>query len=758
MSANRQAIAGVFWIALAALIVAMTAACYTVADPHAGYANADPDAGYAKPIDPTTLGDTSRGVVIEGICPAEVAPVTVAFGSRDRSWGHGWELRATAYADKVVLNWEAPDVPNLSGYIVARERNGADFDEKFQIFRMEEFASIGPQEEYADSDGIKTATWYTYQVFPLTPDGLEIPSADVAVWTPPEEPPPAPSYVIASANTEGEIGIGVGFGFHAWEKGIRIARRSAGESEWRIVYEDPQENGRDYHVDEHHYWADERVDARLAQEYAVCVSNAHGYGRATLADVAAYAKPETVPVGPPRNIRSVVSRNRFVVYWDPLDDESVTGYEMERDKACYIGSSVHRIDDPAENFGDCSLLLKPPPKHRVRVRAMTKDGPGPWSDYLEVDTSFANPDDSGDSRPEIVSLNASYNAVYAVWDDGRDDEVHHSIHSGNDGVRHRILRRRAGLDEDYQARLSNLHWVDLDSFDWDDWADWMSAWGWYDHDLQPDTLYEYTVQLKHGESVEPPLEPKVVRTDPLPLTEARKPIYVRDFRATPTARGILLTWDLPEDPTLTGLQLRWHCEGLGSAHHCTTIGPVLSPDATSYLVLEYDYYLEGEFCFWVQTINDFGFDSTWGIPACVDGSELLHCQVSQEAVSLRTIVDIGLLITIELDACEESEVHVIGHELTADGFEVTRSRQQCAWRPYSELGWEPRTDVLSWWYIDADIKLGTWYVYEIRRKLRNGEELTTFHSMLVPLYYIIEGDGDWDPCVRPHQWRLSGAL
>ena len=296
---------------------------------------------------------------------------------------------------------------------------------------------------------------------------------------------------------------------------------------------------------------------------------------------------------------------------------------------------------------------------------MTKDGPGPWSDYLEVDTSFDNRDDSGDSRSEIVSLNASYNAVYAVW----DDDVHNWMPSREDELQHRILRRRAGLDEDYQARLSYGHWVDLDDFDWEEHAQWMSAWGWYDHDLQPDTLYEYTVQLKRGETVEPPLEPKVVRTDPLPLTEARKPIYVRDFRATPHARGILLTWYLPEDPTLTGLRLRWHCEGLGSAHHCTSIGPVLSSDATSYLVSSYDYYPEGEFCFWMQTINDYGLQSTWGNPTCINGNELSHCQVSQEAVSLRSGVDIGLLITIELDACEESEVHVIRRELTADGFE-----------------------------------------------------------------------------------------
>ena len=757
---GRTRTVGWVWLAVATLTVAMAAACYTVADPHAGYANADPDAGYAKPIDPTTLGDMSRGVVIEGICPAQVEPMTVASDSDNSNWGHDRELRAMAYADKVVLNWEAPDVPNLSGYIVARERNGSDFDDSTQIFRMEAFASIGQQEEYADSDGIMTATWYTYQVFPLTAGGIEAPSAPVTIWTPPDGPPPSPSYVNASVNSDSEIGIGVRFGFHAWKKGVRIARRSAGESEWRIVHEEPRENGRDYHVDEHHYWADERVDARLAQEYAVCVSNAHGYGRATLADVAAYAKPVTVPVGPPRNIRSIVSRNRFVVYWDPLDDESVTGYEMERDKACYIGSAywVHRIYDPAENFGACPLVLDPPPTHRVRVRAMTKDGPGPWSDYLEVDTSFDNRDDSGDLRPEIVSLNASYNAVYAVWDDGRDDEVHNWMPSRDAELQHRILRRRAGLDEDYQARLSYGHWVDLDDFDWEEHAQWMSAWDWYDHDLQPDTLYEYTVQLKRGETVEPPLEPKVVRTDPLPLTEARKPIYVRDFRATPHARGILLTWYLPEDPTLTGLRLRWHCEGLGSAHHCTSIGPVLSSDATSYLVSSYDYYPEGEFCFWMQTINDYGLQSTWGNPTCIDGSELSHCQATQESTSLRAGVDIGLLITIELDACEESEVHVIRRELTADGFEVTRSRQQCAWMSHSELGWESRTDVLSWWYIDADIKPGTWYIYEIRRKLRNGEELTTFHNRVTPSYSNIEDDGDWDPCVRPDHRRLSGAF
>ena len=388
------------------------------------------------------------------------------------------------------------------------------------------------------------------------------------------------------------------------------------------------------------------------------------------------------------------------------------------------------------------------------MRATTKDGPGPWSDYLEVDTSFASPDDS---RLEIVSLNASYKAIFGVMDNGRDDNTHHWQSDDDDEVRIRILRRRAGLGEEYQARVNWLNWVDLDSFEWGEHARRITKLGWKDHDVQPDTLYEYAVQLKRGAVVEPPTEPKFVRTDPLPESEDRLPIFVHGLEAIPTDRGILLTWELPDDPTLTGLVIGSSCEEEGSHAHCSESGPILPPDATEYLITDYDYHPELEFCFSVRTMNNYELSFFSGVHTCVDGSEMSHCQVNQQSINSRVADGIGPLITIQLNSCEEARVQVIRRELTADGFKVTRSRQQCEWTPREALGWRPRAGVLSWWYADADIKPGSWYVYEIQRKLRNGEERTTFHSRVFPSQYSYV-EGDWDPCVRPDNRGLSGAL
>lgn len=718
---GRTRTVGWVWLAVATLTVAMTAACYTVADPHAGY---------AKPIDPTTLGDMSRGVVIDGICPAEIEPVTVASDSRNSNWGHDRELRATAHSDKIVLNWEAPDVPNLSGYIVARERAGSDFDDRFQIFRIEEFASIGQQEEFADSDGIETATWYRYRVFPLTSEGLEIPSASVTIWSPPDAPPPAPSYVNARRNTDGQIGVGVGFGFHAWEKGIRIARRSAGESEWRILHEEPPGNDRDHVVDEHDYWADDRVNARKSHQYAVCVSNTHGYGRATLADSSGRLK--TVQVGPPRNLKSVASQDGFTVYWDPVDNESVTGYEMERMGVCRENPyrAVYTTSDAEENYASCSYSSsrKSSRTQRTRVRATIENGHGPWSDFFEVDTSSVNADASENSLPEIVSLNASYDAVYGVWStQGVDGDSRYTRDGQFKDIRYRILRRRAGQGGEYQAYDRRGQWVDLGNFDWHQ-APWRIQLGWSDDRVHPDTEYEYAVQMKIGDAVHPPSEPKLVRTDQIPPTKDRRPFWVHDFRATPTDRGFALTWELPEDPTLTGLQLLSYCEG-GRAP-CYTGGPVLPPDATSYLVRSGDYSPHVEYCFWLRTVNDYGFQSTRGNRLCVDGGELSHCQASDESISSGGGGGYSDHFVIGLLNCEVSRVKVIRHEFTADGFEATVIDEPCNWTPFP-VGWPSEfddTNVLSWRFADFDIKPGTWYVYEIRQIFGNGGQSVTFHS------------------------------
>lgn len=734
-------------LALAAVIlVATAAACYTVADP---------SAGYATPIDPSTLGDRSRGVVIEGICPAEVEPATVSSDSRSSYWGHDGELRATAYADKVVLNWETPDVPRLTGYIVYRSRDGTDFDNRVSIYRVDEVADIGQEEQYVDSDGIEVATWYGYQVFPVTPDGVGVPSAWVTIWTPPEEPPPAPSYVNARRKADGEVGIGIGFGYHAWQKGVRIARRPSAESAWRIVHEEPPENGRDHRLDEHRYWADTGDGVRTAHQYAVCVSNASGYGRATVSDVAAVRAPVPVSVGPPRNIRSVASRDGITVYWDPLYDKAVTGYEMEMEP-CAEGHSFTSLksNNAHQNHASCGFShWQPSPVQRTRVRATTNDGPGPWSDYFEADASFAGDDESEDSLPEVVSLSASSDKVFGVWKTGGGDVdiryLWNRQHAIND-VEYRILRRRADLGGEYEALDRGVRWVDLDSFDWDEQRSKIDL-EWHDDHVQPDTEYEYAVQLKSGDTVHPPSGPKIVRTAPLPKSRDRRPLWVQDFNAIPTDRGFELTWDLPDDPTLTGLQLISHCDG--AVGPCYLSGPVLPRDATSYLAVTDDYNPHVEYCFWLRTINDYGLQSTWGKRLCVDGGELSHCQRREASVERRGGGGgFGLHYAIELLDCEVSQVRLIRRELTADGFEVKEFNTACPWSSFPiPNGWPSTfdgTDVLSWRYADYDIKPGRWYVYEMHQIFGNGSMSVNFSSVVSPYGYRYEA-GDQDPCARP---------
>ena len=700
---------------LVVLLAATATACYTVVDP---------SAGYAQPIDPTTLGDLSRGEVIEGICPAKVEPVTVASDSRRSNWGHDEELRATAYADRIVLNWVAPDVPGLLGYIVARERNGSNFDDRFQIYRIDEVADIGLEEEYIDSDEIETAEWYNYTVFPVSPGAVGAPSASVTIWTPPDEPPPAPSYVIPGANSDGEIGIGIGFGIHAWKKGIRIARRSAGESAWTIVHEEPPGNGRDHWMDEGHYWADGGVNAKKSHQYAVCVSNANGYGRATVEDSA--VEPNEVPVGPPRNFRSVASRDGVTVYWDPLYDDSVTGYEMEMEP-CGEDRTLSGLksNNPRQNFASCGFgQWKPSPVQRTRVRAMANSSPGTWSDYFEVDTSFAVDDELNYSLPELVSLSASYNKVFGVWKTGGTDVDIRYLWNRQDAlndVQYRILRRRAELGSEYEAWDRRIRWVHLDDFDWDEQRSHIDL-GWTDNDVRPDTVYEYAVQLRSGDTVHPRSEPKLVRTGPLPTSETRRPIEVRGLKATPTEDGVRLTWESPDDPTLIGLQLIALCdENVGSS--CFIEESLLPPDATNYLVLTGSFgpgWRAGGYCFWVRSINDFGLQLTWGERVCIGADEISTCPTSEAEVHRSGGAGYGGAIAISIGACEAPRVQLIRRELTADGFRVKTINEPCAW---STLQIDEDSSIKTWHYLDYDIEPHTWYIYEVRQT--HGNRATT---------------------------------
>ena len=249
-----------------------------------------------------------------------------------------------------------------------------------------------------------------------------------------------------------------------------------------------------------------------------------------------------------------------------------------------------RIDSIHINFADVS-------RQKFRVRSVSAEGHGPWSEWVGVEMSNREGTGAGAAQPEIVTLTATHDQVYLVW--RTEDSL--------DGLDVRYLRRRIGSDLGFSAYCL-LSWVGLEEFSWDRACSSENV-GWTDdYNVRPDTEYEYAVQTKRGDDVSPMSDPVSVRTRVIPTQVKRPPLPLHDLEGMPTSDGFLLSWELPEDPTLEGIWVLGHS---GQDDVVQLVGPVvLPPDQTDYLVLTRGFRPElYRYWFDLYTFNEYGTQS-----------------------------------------------------------------------------------------------------------------------------------------------------
>lgn len=674
---------------------------------------ADNFAGRPRAFDPDMLSDAGRGVVIEGICPADVRPVQVdsAYTSSD------WAIKGTAYPGLTVIRWEVPDIRDLEGYVVARLSYGHDWQldpDSKRIFAVSDIGNHGDDyAAFADSEEVSPGTRFWYRVFPIVAGELGWPSPPLDIWTPPEKPPLTPSRVNVARKSNGGIEVYARSGFHEWLQDIRVVRRELGATDWQVVHDPPPPQGFDWEIREHHRWLDEDVEPGKEYEYAVCQTNARGASKAMIADTAPTSLDD-VPVDPPRNIRAVQSPYAITVFWEQSEDTSVVGYKVERvgegDGDKHAHDRIKTVRNRAENFVDYSFRSMPEnDTHRFRVRALTAEGVGTWSNELVVATNRSEGVNDDHPRPMIERLSAIHDVVHLVW----------SVGAVSDDTSYRFLRRdvsRRGEWEFFHYRFGG-RWVHEDEFDWDfvGSLEWDTL-GWTDEvGLRPDTEYEYAVQLKRGDKIEPPSVPMRVQTGPLPETNERLPVIVHDLGAELKNDGVQLTWTLPTDPTLKGLlvsetvydhDVRW------ANIHYTPLAPI-----TTRYYFRHASALGGyAVCYFVQPFNDYGMQDLMRQATCLDAGEPNDCRPTGEYIR-----DDGNP-TIDFNGCDAMSTYVVRHELTLDGFDTKAFIQPC--RPFkSEWGYECEFE-------DDDVKPSTWYLYDLRQVSKNGEVSASVHEFL----------------------------
>ena len=374
---------------------------------------------------------------------------------------------------------------------------------------------------------------------------------------------------------------------------FRLLSRNGPDSAWDLV----ESEAPNAHPDSYRGTWSWSTDYLEAAEYAVCLGNDQGFGRALTRNVG--LESYTEDVDPPTNIRAVAASHRTTVYWEPSDDPQVVGYDMVHGPLEFEHSYLfERADDRAENFSGFSFR-DPNQEQRFRVRSLTANGPGPWSETVRFRPSD-RPSSDADALgvPRIVSASPTHTAVHLVFE----------VEGISKDVRYRVLRRRVGANEGWTAH-QDRDWIDVDQYIWD-WAYRVYELSWTDvTDVLPETKYEYAVQFLDGEELSDPSASVFVSTKPVPDDPDRLPLPVRDVKAVANSAGIKVTWVLPDDPTINGILLtvRSSDPDYGGGEITEYL---LAPTATSYLFVPSSSEADHDFRFVLQTVNDNGLGGT----------------------------------------------------------------------------------------------------------------------------------------------------
>ena len=262
--------------------------------------------------------EAARGFAVEGLCEIRREPVAVESDHNDVIWLEDYELSGKAHQDRIELTWYPQEIPGLIGYRVARY----SYDEPWRLDgdSIRTFEVNEGSTEFIDNDGLKPDREYRYRVFPVTTDGIDVPSRRLVIWTMPDELPPPPNKVTVNNNRY----LRIEHSILAPVTGIRVLRRDGESAVWQHVAD--EEYARNRRFRSSWSWGPEDGDLDMANDYAVCLSNGYGYGKALLLKA---ATTETVDPPPtPHSVRNIFAnptRNGVELRWSKPTDPSVVG-------------------------------------------------------------------------------------------------------------------------------------------------------------------------------------------------------------------------------------------------------------------------------------------------------------------------------------------------------------------------------------------------------------------------------------------------
>ena len=186
--------------------------------------------------------------------------------------------------------------------------------------------------------------------------------------------------------------------------GYRVERRNRKGGEYAVVIDDTGSAGAGY--------TDSTATSDGKYYYRVTALNSAGESWPSYPVSAG-------PPGQPQSASALGTREDASLSWDDPQDDSITGYRIERrDRDQGGGFSPLVSDTGGSDTGYSDDTVEPGGRYAYRVTALNDYGESDPSDPVEVDIPGGPPD-----RPRGLSATATEDAVTLSWDDPQDDGI-----------------------------------------------------------------------------------------------------------------------------------------------------------------------------------------------------------------------------------------------------------------------------------------------------------------------------------------------
>ena len=329
----------------------------------------------------------------------------------------------------------------------------------------------------------------------------------------------------------------------------------------------------------------------IALIVAVGIAGTTGNSSMVWADTPSQQAAE--PPSKPRGLEATASHDSVTLTWDDPQDDSITGYVILRripavDPQGHFNELVSNTGTDATTYTDNTVSAET--RYTYRIKAINEHGVSERSRWVHIDTPAAPAPEEEQAaeppdKPRGLEATATHDSVTLTWNDPGDDTITGYV----------ILRRVRvnNTGGDFSVLVSDTG---------------TAALTYTDNTVAASLTYTYRIKAinEHGVSersrwfhVDTPAAP-----EPQEEQAAEPPSKPRGLEATASHDSVTLTWDDPQDESITGYVILRRIPGVDPQGQFSELVSDTGTAATTYT--DDTVSAETRYTYRIKAINEHG--------------------------------------------------------------------------------------------------------------------------------------------------------